>query len=64
MSERTVLARWLLIGGAVLLVMSLVLWFTLPIRMNVPPYLTTALLALAYGLACWISSRSGRKKKS
>ena len=63
MLERSVLARWLLLGGAALLVISLVLWWALPISMTFPPYLFTSLLALGYG-GFLLKSRppAGRRK--
>jgi hypothetical protein len=64
MLERSFLARRFLLGGALLAVISLILWFILPIHMSFPPYLATALLALAYGAAVWKSSRPGRNRKS
>jgi len=64
MFDRSFLARRFLVGGGILAVTSLILWFGLPIRMNFPPYLFTALLALAYGAICLKSNRSGVRKKS
>jgi hypothetical protein len=57
MSECSFLARWFLLGGATLALVGLILWFVLPIRQGMPPYLPTALLALGYGTACLITSR-------
>lgn len=49
MPECRFMARLFLIGGGVLAVTGLILWFTLPIPSMFPPYLVTAFLALAYG---------------
>ena len=62
MIEHSFTARWLLGGGGALVVISLVLWFVLPIPMSFPPYLPTALLALGCGAACLKQSRPGDKK--
>ena len=58
------MARWFLIGGGALAVISLVLWWELPIAMSFPPYLMTALLALGYGAFCLRSNRPRRSTKS
>jgi len=63
MFERSFLARWFLIGGGVLAIVSLVLWLALPIRMSLPPYLLTAVLAIAYGGVCLKSNRPRRGRK-
>ena len=63
MLDRSFMARWFLTGGGVLAVISLVLWFALPIRMSFPPYLFTAVLALAYGVVCLKSNRPRSLKK-
>jgi hypothetical protein len=52
MSERLFMARLFLMGARLLAVVSLILWFALPIPSMFPPYLATALLALGYGVAC------------
>jgi len=52
MSERLFMARLFLMGARLLAVISLILWFVLPIPSMFPPYLATALLALGYGVAC------------
>jgi len=52
MLERLSMARLFLMGGGLLAVIGLILWFALPIPSMFPPYLVTALLALAYGVAC------------
>jgi hypothetical protein len=64
MPPRSLLARWFLSGGAILAVAGIVLRRMLPIAMSVPPYAVTALLALVYGVACLIPSRSGGGGKS
>jgi hypothetical protein len=46
------IARLFLIGGGLLAVIGLILWFALPIPSMFPPYLVTASLALGYGVAC------------
>jgi hypothetical protein len=53
MSEDLFLARLFLIGGAALALVGLVLWFALPIPSQLPPFVLTPLLALAYGAFCW-----------
>jgi hypothetical protein len=50
MPDRVFIARLFLISGALLAVVSAILWFTLPIPAMFPPYLVTALLALIYGV--------------
>lgn len=52
MSGSSFLARLCWIVGLVLAVLGLVLWYVLPIRPMLPPYLATALLAMAYGEYC------------
>ena len=52
MSERPFLARLFLIGGGILAVTGLILWFVLPIPSPLPPFLITAVLALGYGALC------------
>jgi uncharacterized membrane protein len=63
MPEDFFMARLFLIGGGLLAVIGLILWFVLPIASMFPPYAVTALLALGYGGACWWrgSSRSAGK---
>jgi len=63
MPEHVFLARWFLIGGAALAVISIILWLALPISMSFPPYLATALLALAYGAWCLKSRKPVRSRK-
>jgi hypothetical protein len=46
------MARLFLMGGGLLAVIGLILWFALPIPSRFPPYLATALAALGYGAAC------------
>ena len=57
------IARLFLIGGGLLAVIGLILWFALPIPSMFPPYLVTASLALGYGAAClrWGHSTGARK---
>jgi hypothetical protein len=50
MSDCVFIARLFLISGAVLAIVGMILWFTLPIPAMFPPYLVTALLALVYGV--------------
>ena len=52
MPERLFMARLFLLGGGLLVVISLILWFWLRIPSMFPPYLATALLALGYGAVC------------
>jgi len=52
MLERFFMARLFLIGGALLAVLGLILWFVLPVPAMFPPYLVTASAALCYGAAC------------
>jgi len=52
MQPRFFIVRLFLLGGGLLAVLGLVLWFALPIKLTLPPFLPTALLALAYGLIC------------
>ncbi len=49
MLARLSFAHCLLLGGALLAVLSLVLWKCLPIAMSWPPFGLTALLALVAG---------------
>jgi len=56
------IARWFLAGGTVLAFVGFALWFVLPISMSFPPYLPTALLALACGVTCLKRSQPGDKK--
>jgi len=62
MPERSFLARWFLVGGAALAVLGFALWLTLPIPLSFPPYLPTALLALALGAAFLLQSHLRRRK--
>jgi len=50
MPDHVFIARLFLITGAVLAIVGMILWFTLPIPAMFPPYLVTALLALGYGV--------------
>jgi len=52
MPEHLFMARLFLLGGGLLAVIGLILWFALPIPSMFPPYLATTLLALGYGVAC------------
>jgi hypothetical protein len=52
MTERHFIARVFLIAAAVLALASAALWWLLPIRMQVPPYVVSPVLALGYGLFC------------
>jgi hypothetical protein len=52
MSERRFMARLFLIGGGLVAVLGVLLWFVLPIPAMFPPFLLTALLALGYGIYC------------
>ncbi len=51
------MARMFLIGGGLLAIAGLILWFTLPIASMFPPYLVTAALTITYGEFC---RRQGR----
>ncbi len=64
MSERLFMARLFLTGGGLLAVISLILWFVLPIPSMGPPYLATALIALGYGGFCRWPGLLGRAGKS
>jgi hypothetical protein len=57
MPERLFMARLFLMSGALLAVISLILWCWLRIPLMFPPYLATALLALGYGAICRWSGR-------
>jgi hypothetical protein len=59
MPEYRFMARCFLTGGFVTAGIGLVLWRTLPITLDFPPYLATAALALGYGAFCLIRSRPG-----
>jgi len=66
MPEDSFIARWFLIGGGILAFLGLILWVTLPIRLSLPPFLLTALLAVIYGLVCrrqHLKSKTGGKPK-
>jgi len=63
MPARPLMARWFLIGGGALALAGLVLWLALPIQSAFPPFLPTALLALAYGAACLWRGRPGAGRK-
>jgi uncharacterized membrane protein len=63
MPERLFMTRLFLIGGGLLAVVGLILWFTLPIPSMFPPYIVTALLALGYGVYClWWGRAPGSGK--
>jgi hypothetical protein len=65
MPEDLFMARLFWIVGGVLAVLGAVLWFTVPIRPMFPPYVVTALAALAYSAWCRLrASRSGGPSKS
>lgn len=64
MPEHPFIARWSLIGGGVLVVISILLWALLPIPSMAPPYLFTAVLALGYGAFCWQQKRADSVGKS
>jgi len=51
MAERLFMSRLFLLGGGLLAVIGLIVWFVLRIPSMFPPYLATALLAMAYGAA-------------
>lgn len=46
------MARLFWIVGGVLAALGALLWFTVPIRPMFPPYVVTALVALAYSVWC------------
>jgi len=52
MQEHPFVVRLFLMGGGALALLGFILWFVLPVRLSFPPFLLTALLAMAYGLAC------------
>jgi hypothetical protein len=52
MRSRLFIIRLFLLGGSLLAVFGFVLWLVLPIKLTFPPFLPTALLAMAYGLIC------------
>lgn len=64
MPEYRFMARLFLVGGGLLAVIALILWFMLPIAAMFPPYLVTALLALGYGAFCRRRSRFAGAGKS
>ncbi|MEI9999718.1 MAG: hypothetical protein WDO13_11450 [Verrucomicrobiota bacterium] len=51
------ITRLFLATGGVLAVLGGLLWLVLPFRPTVPPYLSSALLALAYGVYVWSWAR-------
>jgi hypothetical protein len=57
------MARWFLLGGGALAVLSLVLWLALPVQLSFPPFLLTALLALAYSAYCFRQGRVVKRGK-
>jgi hypothetical protein len=54
------IARCFLLAGAALAVTGLLLWLWLPVRLVLPPYFFTPLLALGYGFYCWGRDRRRR----
>jgi hypothetical protein len=64
MSDSPFMARFFLFGGALLVALSLLLWFILHIPGLFPPYLVTGLLSLIYGLFCTLTGTFARDKKS
>jgi uncharacterized membrane protein len=62
MLEHFFMARVFLIGGALLTVIGVILWFALPTGATFPPFLVTALLAVGYGAFCFWQYRSGVRK--
>jgi hypothetical protein len=58
MPEDLFMARLFWIVGGVLAVFGAVLWFTVPIRPMFPPYVVTAVVALAY--SAWCRRRAAR----
>jgi len=57
------IARFFCIAGATLALAGLVLWWMLPISLLLPPYLFTAMLAIAYGCFCWRKEERPVKEK-
>jgi hypothetical protein len=64
MTEFRFMARLFWTAGGVLAVLGAVLWFLVPIRPMTPPYIATALLALAYGVWCWRKASAADRPKS
>jgi len=63
MPEHAFIARLFLIGGGVLALTGLILWLALPLKLSFPPFLITALLAMAYGIFCLERGRPAAMKK-
>jgi hypothetical protein len=63
MPEYQSIARWFWIAGGVLAVLGAVLWLATPIRPMFPPYLATALLAVAYAAWCQHKGRDGANRQ-
>jgi hypothetical protein len=62
MSPRLSFARFLLGGGIILTLVSLILWWKLPLSLSFPPFLFTALLALGFGgFELWQTRAAGKK---
>ncbi len=65
MHDDLLMARFFWLVGGVLTLLGAALWFTVPIRPMFPPYIVTAVFALAYG--AWCAQRAGlaaRRAKS
>jgi hypothetical protein len=62
MFEPPYFARALLVGGAALLILGLILGHALPMATGLPPYLVTALLALAFGGYEWWRGRTPKRR--
>jgi hypothetical protein len=58
------IARFFCLTGGALALVGLILWAVLPLRMTLPPYFFTPILAVGYGLWCWrrVRAESGRKE--
>ncbi len=62
MLQRLTPAHFFLMGGVVLAVIGLILWWVLPIQSSVPPFLFTGVLAILYGGYDFWRNRSTKKK--
>ena len=63
MAKRFSMAHYFLIGGGLLILLGLILWFVLPIPSPLPPYLPTGLLALGYGVFVLTRGRAAGSRK-
>jgi hypothetical protein len=49
MLYRLTIAQCFIVGGAMLAVLGLILFWSLPVKQSFPPFLLTALLSIGYG---------------